>query len=237
MTAPRAFVAGATGFVGRALVSALVARQVEVVAHVRPDSGRLAEWQDRLGALGARVDTTAWDEAAMTATLRALAPTHVFCTIGTTRNRAKSDQVSGDIYQAVDVALTRILCAAAVASGARPRLVILSSIGASARSSSAYLTARAPAETFAIDAGLPYAIARPSFIVGEGRDDQRRLEDTTAAIANGVLGVLGALGARKLRDKYRSIGPDALAAALVRLGLDESADTIYEAGALRGSAT
>lgn len=233
MSEARAFVAGATGFVGRALVPALVKRGVATTAHVRPDSGRLAEWRLRLADLGAAVDATAWDVDAMTATLRALEPTHVFCTIGTTRNRAKADAISGDIYQAVDVGLTRILCAAAVASGAKPRLVILSSIGASAKSSSAYLRARAQAEQFAIDSGLSWAIARPSFIVGEGREDKRRLEDTTAAVANGVLAALGALGAKKLRDKYRSIGPDQLAAQLVRLGLDQTADKIYEAGELR----
>jgi len=233
VSAPRAFVAGATGFVGRALVQALVARGVDTTAHVRPDSGRLAAWRDRLGALGAKVDTTAWDDAAMAATLAGLAPTQVFCTIGTTRKRAKADAISGDIYQAVDVGLTRTLVAGAVASGARPRLVVLSSIGASASSSSAYLRARAQAEQLAIDSGLSWAIARPSFIAGEGRDDQRRLEDTAATIANGLLGVLGALGGKKLRDKYRSIGPDQLAAQLVRLGLDERADRIYEAADLR----
>jgi uncharacterized protein YbjT (DUF2867 family) len=232
----RAFVAGATGFVGRALVKALVARGVETVAHVRPDSGRLAAWRETFGAMGAQVDATAWDEAAMAASLTALAPTHVFCAIGTTRQRAKADQVSGDIYQAVDVGLTRTLVAAAVASGAKPRVVVLSSIGAAAKSASAYLRARAQAEAFAIESGLPWAVARPSFIVGEGRDDKRRLEDTTASVANGVLGVLGALGAKKLRDKYRSIGPDALATALVRLGLDETADRVYEAGELQARA-
>jgi nucleoside-diphosphate-sugar epimerase len=229
----RAFVAGATGFVGRALVQALVARGVETTAHVRPDSGRLEEWRTKLGALGAKVDATAWDADALGATLTALAPTHVFCTIGTTRNRAKADAISGDIYQAVDVGLTRKLVAGAVASGAKPRLIVLSSIGASAKSASAYLKARAQAEQFAIDSGLSWAIARPSFIVGDGREDRRRLEDATAAVANGVLGALGALGAKKLRDKYRSIGPDALAAQLVRLGLDETADRVYEAGDLR----
>ena len=228
-----AFVAGATGFVGRALVQALVARGVDTTAHVRPDSGRLAEWRDKLAALGAKVDATPWDDAALTATLRTLAPTHVFCTIGTTRNRAKADQISGDIYQAVDVGLTRMLVTAAVGSGARPRLVVLSSVGASPKSASAYLKARAQAEGFAIESGLSWAIARPSFIVGDGREDRRRAEDATAAVANGLLGMLGALGATRLRDKYRSIGPDALATALVRLGLDETADRVYQAGDLR----
>lgn len=229
----RAFVAGATGFVGRALVQALVGRGVETVAHVRPDSGRLEAWRQTFEAMGARVDATPWETDAMAHVLRALAPTHVFCTIGTTRARAKKDEVKGDIYQAVDVGLTRVLVEAAVASGAKPRLVVLSSIGAAEKSASAYLRARAQAEAIARESGLSWAIARPSFIVGEGRDDRRRLEDASAAVANGVLGVLGVLGAKKLRDRYRSIGPDALAGALVRLGLDEKDDRVYEAGELR----
>ena len=76
-------------------------------------------------------------------------------------------------------------------------------------------------------------IARPSFIVGEGREDKRTWEDAAAGAANGVLGLLGVFGAKKLRDKYRSIGPEQLASALARLGLDERADKIYEAGQLR----
>ena len=68
---PRAFVTGATGFVGRAVVQALVARGVPTVAHVRPDSKKLDAWRGRLGELGATVDASAWDAAAMTAALRA----------------------------------------------------------------------------------------------------------------------------------------------------------------------
>lgn len=233
MSARRAFVAGATGFVGRALVQALVARGVETVAHVRPDSGRVDEWRGRFEAMGARMDTTAWDVGAMTSTLAALAPTHVFGTLGTTRARAKQEAIEGDIYEKVDIGLTRVLVEAAVACGSKPRVVVLSSVGASAKSSSAYLRARVRMEDAARLSGLSWAAARPSIITGEGRDDKRRFEDVSASVGDGLLGVLGALGAKKLRDKYRSIGPDALAAALVRLGLDETDDRVYEAGELR----
>lgn len=108
MTAPIAFVAGATGFVGRAVVTALVARGVTTIAHVRPDSRELDDWRRKLGAAGAEVDTSPWDEAALTATLRARGVTHVLCLIGTTRGRAKKDGVVGDIYEVIDVGLTRM---------------------------------------------------------------------------------------------------------------------------------
>ena len=231
---PRAFVTGATGFVGRAVVQALVARGVPTVAHVRPDSQQLDAWRARLSALGATVDTAAWDAAALTAAVRSHAPTHVWNVIGTTRRRAKRDGVSGDIYQAVDVALTKIVVAAAVGSGARPRLVQLSSIGASVKSSSAYLRARGPAPAAVMASGLPWAIARPSFIVGDGRgDDKRTVEDATAAVANLALGVAGFFGAKQLRATYRSIDPETLAAALVRLGLDDVRDLIATGPELR----
>jgi uncharacterized protein YbjT (DUF2867 family) len=231
----RAFVAGATGFVGRTLVATLVERGVATVAHLRPDSRNRDEWTARFQALGATVDATAWDVGAMTATLATLRPTHVWNAIGTTRKRAAADRVSGDIYQAVDVALTKILVAAAVGSGARPRLVQLSSIGASPKSSSAYLRARAQADAAVMSSGLPWAIARPSFIVGDGRgDDKRTIEDASAGVANALLAVAGAFGARRLRDTYRSIDPRTLAAALARLGLDDARDRIATGPDLRG---
>ena len=233
---PRAFVTGATGFVGRAVVQALVARGVPTVAHVRPDSKKLDEWRRRLGELGATVDTCAWDVAAMTAAMRTHAPTHVWNVIGTTRRRASADGVAGDIYQAVDVGLSKIVVAAAVGCGARPRLVQLSSIGASVKSSSAYLRGRGQADAAVMASGLPWAIARPSFIVGEGRgDDKRTLEDATAAVANLALGVVGFFGGKQLRATYRSIDPATLAAALVRLGLDDVRDLIATGPDLRAA--
>ena len=87
-----------------------------------------------------------------------------------------------------------------------------------------------------MSSGLPWAIARPSFIVGEGRgDDKRTLEDATAAVANLALGVVGFFGGKRLRATYRSIDPATLAAALVRLGLDDVRDLIATGPDLRAA--
>jgi nucleoside-diphosphate-sugar epimerase len=228
-----AFVAGATGFVGRAVVPGLVARGATTIAHVRPDSRELADWQRRFGEQGARVDTTGWDEAALTATFRREGVTHVFCLIGTTRGRAKKDGVVGDIYEVIDVGLTRMLAAAASACGTRPRFVYLSSVGASARSSSAYLRARARAEALAQGAGVPWVIARPSMIVGPGRDDRRPMERAAGAVGDGLLAVVGVLGGKRLRAAYRSTTPAILAGALVSAGLDGAPDRILAGDDLR----
>ena len=49
-----AFVAGATGYTGRAVVERLVADGFEAVAHVRPDSSRLASEREALAVLPGR---------------------------------------------------------------------------------------------------------------------------------------------------------------------------------------
>ena len=89
MAAPRVFVAGATGYTGREVVRRCAELGAETVAHVRPDSARIHEWERRFGALGARVDATPWELQAMCATLVRLRPTHVFALLGTTRARAR----------------------------------------------------------------------------------------------------------------------------------------------------
>jgi uncharacterized protein YbjT (DUF2867 family) len=233
VTAPVVFVAGATGFVGRAVVTELVRRGATTIAHVRPDSRDLDGWRTKFTAQGAQVDTTAWDEAAMTATLKARGVSHAMCLIGTTRNRAKKDAVAGNIYETIDVGLTRILAAAASACGTRPRLVYLSSVGASARSSSAYLQARAKAEALVQGAGVPWVIARPSMIVGDGRDDRRPMENAAGVVGDGLLAVVGLFGGKRVRAAYRSTTPEILGPALVRLTLDGAPDRICAGDDLR----
>lgn len=225
--------AGATGLTGREVVRALRARGVDTVAHVRPDSSRLAHWRAELEGLGAVVDTTPWEEAEMTRTFSALEPTMVFALLGTTRARARkvkaaaaaeeaAEAARAESYEAVDYGLTALLRRAAEASGA-PRFVYLSSMGVSDSTSNAYLRVRARLEAELRDGDLPYTIVRPSFIVGD-RDEKRFGEAVGAAIADSALGLLGAVGARKTRDRYRSITGRQLADALVRLALDPGAE-------------
>jgi uncharacterized protein YbjT (DUF2867 family) len=212
-----AFVLGATGFVGREVVRQLCVRGAKTVAHVRPDSKSLAAWRSRFEELGATVDTTPWDVAAMAAQVRATPPAQVYVLIGTTQSRAKADAVAGNIYEAIDVGLTRIAVDAAVASEQRPRIVYLSSVGADPNARSAYLAARGRAEEVVTSSGLPWVIARPSIITGE-RDDGRLGERGAAVIGDGLLAVVGVFGGKNLRAKYRSTTPDILASALIRLG-------------------
>jgi uncharacterized protein YbjT (DUF2867 family) len=227
-----AFVLGATGFVGREVVRQLCVRGAKAVAHVRPDSSKLEDWKKTFGAMGAEVDTTDWDVAAMAARWRELKPQQVYVCIGTTRGKAKSDGVQGNIYEAVDLGLTKIAVDAARASEVQPRIVYLSSVGADPKARSAYLKARGQAEDAVKASGLAWVIARPSFITGD-RDESRMGEKTAAVMSNGVLAVAGIFGGKKLRERYRSTTPDVLASALIRIGEAPEHDVIVDGKELR----
>lgn len=227
-----AFVLGATGFVGRELVRQLCVRGTAVIAHVRPDSSSLEKSRVMFTAFGATVDTTPWDTAALAARFRETTPAQVYILIGTTRHAAKRDHIEGNIYEKVDLALTRIAVDAARASELQPRIVYLSSVGADKGARSAYLQARGHAEEVVMTSGVPWVIARPSFITGE-RDESRIGERGAAIVGDGLLAVAGVFGGKKVRDKYRSTTPDVLASALIRFGEAAAHDVIAQGADLR----
>lgn len=228
-----AFVAGATGFTGREVVRILVENNIRTVAHVRPDSRRIEQWQDRFEKLGAEVDTTAWEEAAMNETMARIKPAYVFALHGTTRARAKEVARAGkdpktETYDAIDYGLASILIKAAQAAGSSPRFIYLSVTGVKDNSRSAYYRARAKAERLLRESGLPYIIARPGIITGPGRDDGRPLERLGGIIIDGLLFLPILLGLRKF-TRWSSITNTALAKGLVRPALDPaSANRIIE---------
>lgn len=233
MSEMNAFVAGATGFTGRAVVEALRAAGATAIAHVRPDSSDLALWRDRFASIGATVDTSEWNAREMADTLQKHHITHVFCLIGTTRERAKAaGQSAIASYQAVDFGLTKLLADAAVASKCAPRFIYLSSAGASATAMGAYLQARWRAEEAVRNSGLPFAIARPSIITGD-RAQARPAEKFSATLVDQTLSVAGFFGAKTLRDRYRSTDNTTLARALLRIAVAKNGSIVYESEELR----
>lgn len=236
-----AFVAGATGFVGRQVVAQLAARGRKVIAHVRPDSAQLESWRARFSELGAQADATPWQLEPFTERLCELAPSHVFLCLGTTARRAKADRLGKDPYEAIDYGLTKLVADAASAAHASspavmPRLVYLSSVGADPRARSRYLSWRGRAEESVRASGLPWVIARPSVITESAvaaRDDRRPAERAAAIIGDCGLAVLGALGGKRLRARYRSTTPEVLAAALIRLAEDAPDGLIADGDDLR----
>ncbi len=234
---PVAWVAGATGYTGQAVVSALLERSIVAYAHVRPDSPRKAYWRTEFVQRGAEVDSTPWDEAALTGRLRDLGVTQVYALLGTTKRRAKQAQQAGDApadYEAVDYGLTVQLLRAAAACGVS-RFIYLSSAGVGPSARGAYLQVRHRVEVELQQSGVAYTIARPSFITGPDREESRPLERIGAVVSDGLLGVASVFGGRKLRARYRSTSATVLGQALVRLACDpEAANRVVESEHLRG---
>ncbi|WP_373046508.1 SDR family oxidoreductase [Vulgatibacter sp.] len=220
-----AFVTGATGYTGRAVVEQLRKRGEHVVAHVRPDSPELAMWRERFAALGAEVDSTAWDdEDAFAEQLSDRGISHLFHLVGTTKKRAQAvGQSATESYEKVDYGLTALLVRAAARSRSDVQFTYLSSLGASATSSNAYLRARGKAEEAVRQGGMPWVIVRPSFISGPDRPEPRPLEQVGAKVSDALLGVAGALGLGTVRDRFHSIDAAHLAAVLVHLAYDPAA--------------
>ena len=229
MSTPIAFVAGATGLTGRSVVDCLRARTVVTHAHVRPDSSQLERWRSRFDECGATLDQTAWTLEAMTATFARVRPTHVFALLGTTKRRMRSE---GGDYRAIDYGLTALLIDALLAAEVSARFVYLSAAGVNPKTSNAYLKARADLEAKLKASGLPWVIARPSFILGD-RDANRPMESVGASVADGLLSVGKLLGMRKAAERYRSTPAPVLAHALVTHGLDGDAGALIEGAALR----
>ena len=231
-----AFVAGSTGYTGKEVVHQLATAGATVYAHVRPDSRELARWQEQFGGYGATVDTTPWDEGAMTRRLAELQPDQVYLLLGTTRARAKKGESGAvaDTYEAVDYGLTALMIKACQGAGIQPRILYLSSMGVVPGTSNPYLNARHRIETLLKDGALPFTVARPSFITGPGRDEDRPGERRAAAIGDFFLKAASLLGAKSTADRYRSITNVELAAALIRLAQDPTAvGRIVEADGLR----
>jgi len=236
-----AFVAGATGYTGRAVVHALSTAGVRAIAHVRPDSPRLAEWRSIFESMGAEVCTAAWSGPALGVALRDYGVTEAYGLVGTTRERAKTLAREGGAaaaatasYEAVDYGLTAALVDACRAAGTSPWVVYLSSLGADPKSRNAYLRARGRAEAAVRDAGLSFTILRPSFVSGPDREERRVGERVGAVVGDGVFKLARLLGARRAAARYRSISADALAALLVALPGDAARrDTVLTLDALR----
>lgn len=207
MTTPPnvAFIAGATGYTGSALVPLLVERGWTVYAHVRPDSLQRSEWTQRFTEAGAHTDATPWDAASMRARLSVLQPTAVFALLGTTKRRARIGQ-SGEIedtYEAVDYGLTSLLLRATIDSAPRARFVYLSAWGVKPNTTNPYMHARARIEKELRQSALDFVIIRPA-VIGGDRKEKRSLESAGGTIASGFSSLLKTLGATKAAGNLRT---------------------------------
>jgi uncharacterized protein YbjT (DUF2867 family) len=189
-----AIIAGATGLVGRECVTRLLGRYDSVTALVRRPAmqahPKLIERQidfDRIG------------------TIEIPSGAHVYCALGTTIKVAGSEEA----FRRVDFEYPRMLAERASAAG-NARFMLVSSVGASARSSNFYLRVKGELEETVRAMLLQEVhIFRPSVLIGD-RAEKRTGEAIGIRIARG----LGFLMRGPLR-KYHAIPAATVAAAMV----------------------
>jgi uncharacterized protein YbjT (DUF2867 family) len=134
-----------------------------------------------------------------------------FCCLGTTMKQAGSKEA----FRAVDHDAVVAFATAAQRKGAR-RFLLVSALGADARSRIFYSRTKGEAEDALQRLGFPQlTIVRPSFIDDEGaRRDHRLGERIGLPIARGVFSVIGRT------HRYAPVSADVIGKALVRLAFD-----------------
>lgn len=170
----RAFITGATGFLGGALARALAQEGVEIHALRRPSADRRALEDVAI----------TWHEGDVTVPQSLSGVLRGAEWIIHAAGRLGRAGVPDEAYRALNVDGTRNVMAAALATGSRPRVLHLSSPGvlgptgrepveedAPFAASNPYERSKAAAELVALEfaaKGLPVVVARPGFIYGPG---------------------------------------------------------------------
>ena len=208
-----AWIAGATGLVGRQLVVELSTRlsSGNVTALVRrPEGQKLPRVEERV---------VAYERLELE--LAGTSATHAFCCLGTTIAKAGSQQA----FRRVDFDYALAFGRAARSAGVR-KFSIVTALGADPKSSIFYNRVKGEIEQALAELGFPELhIFRPSLILGE-RAERRPAERIAMTLARPV----GALLVGPLK-KYRAIEGAAIARAMVNVALDPSpgaAVNVYE---------
>lgn len=197
-----ALIAGATGVVGRQLLSLLLAEPRYASVHVlsrRPLAHEEAGMQvhevnfDQLGAHAGLFDVD-----------------DVFCCLGTTLKQAGSKAAFEKVDHDYVVALARL----AGAAQAR-RFIMISAVGANPKAMAFYSRVKGRTEADVLDAGPPTVhIVRPSLLMGE-REEHRPGE----ALAQKLMPALNPLLGGPLR-RYRGVEAQAVAQKMLTLALE-----------------
>ncbi|MFN5047837.1 NAD(P)H-binding protein [Roseateles sp.] len=199
---PLIWLAGATGLVGRALLTELGHEQPVLALLRRPDPSLPAQQQQQ--------QQTALVDYAQPASFAALpAPSQVFIALGSTIAQAGSQAA----FRAVDFDAVLTVARAARQAGAR-RCAVVSALGADPRSSVFYNRVKGEAEAALVALGFErLVIARPSLLDGERASlgqPARRGEQWALRLMRPIAGLIPAA--------WRPIRPERVARAM-RLAL------------------
>ena len=196
----KVWVAGATGFCGRAMVRHLASQpSYQPLAHIRPSSTRYHDMTDEWDRLGVRYLSGSWDDVPML--IAEYQPQVIISFIGTTKRQMRESSLS---YHEIDYALNATMIEAAVRLPTPAHFIYLSSQGVQWARWSAYLQARADVERHLHDAEMSCTIIRPGLLHGESRDEVRHLEAWSARLSHGLNWIFSAL---KLTGLARSVRP------------------------------
>ncbi len=208
-----ALIVGATGLVGRAVIDAFGDKAVTIVAR-RPVEGLAPHHAERIAPPESWPDIIATEK-----------PATLICCLGTTIRQAGSQAA----FRAVDHDL--ILAAARGArQGGTPHMIVVSSVGASAKAGNFYLRTKGETEDGLRALGFERLdLIRPGLLLGE-RPGPPRLGEGLATIAAPLADALLHGSFRR----YRSIQGATVAAAIARLaGQGGSGVHIHENDAIR----
>jgi uncharacterized protein YbjT (DUF2867 family) len=208
----RAVVFGGTGLVGRHLIAELTTAGASVVAVGRrppqpPPGGPAPDFHE--------ADLEAWATDPTVGVPLLTGGQAVFVSLGTTLRKAGSREA----FRRVDLDYVVAVARAAREAGV-PRLLAVSSLGASVRAGSFYLQVKGEAEEALRGLGFPsLTIARPSLLLGD-RAESRPLE----AVSSVAFRLLRPL-LRGPFTRYRAIEARTVARALVRTAADPPTGT------------
>lgn len=211
-----ALIVGATGLIGRAVIDAFGDRSVTIVTR-RPVEGVAPHHSERVAPPENWPDMIAAEQAAV-----------LICCLGTTIRQAGSQAA----FRAVDHDL--ILAAARGARlGGTPHMIVVSSVGASAKAGNFYLRTKGETEDGLRALGFERLdLIRPGLLLGD-RPGPPRLGEGLATIAAPLADALLHGSFRR----YRSIQGATVAAAIVNLaGQSGSGVHIHENDAIRALA-
>jgi len=146
----------------------------------------------------------------------------VFCCLGTTIKQAGTQEAFRRVDHDYPVALAK----AAAKSGAK-RMLVVSALGASSRSSVFYNRVKGDMETDVAAAGVPQtSFFRPSLLSGPRKEE--RMGEKIGLVVGNLLGPL--LG------RYRPIHGGLVAAAMLKAAADDLPGRTYESNEIRALA-